>query len=313
MKNLFELKNARNVVVQNNIFENHWAESQPGWAIVLTPRNSQGTCTWCVVEHVRFEGNLVQNVAGGVNVLGYDNGNPSRQAADITLRQNVFKMSTTLAGKAWLLQLGAGPRDITVEHNTSDSNGNAVLYAYGGTSTAPATVSGFRFISNATRHGSYGINGQYFTYGLGILNAYFPGWVWQTNYLAGASTSKYPTITLVQTPFENQFVNVAAGDYTVRDGSILQRAASDGTDIGADFPALRDALDGVAEGLPGGGGTPPPAPPTAAFSSSCQFLFCTFTDASTQGTAAIESVSWNFGEALTRRQRRQPHVCRWCR
>ena len=42
VKNIFELKSARNVVVENNIFENHWKEGQPGFAIVLTPRNSNG-------------------------------------------------------------------------------------------------------------------------------------------------------------------------------------------------------------------------------------------------------------------------------
>ena len=44
------------------------------YAIVLTPSNSQGTCSWCVVEHVRFERNVVRNVAAGINLLGCDNG-----------------------------------------------------------------------------------------------------------------------------------------------------------------------------------------------------------------------------------------------
>ena len=72
VKNIFELKNARNVVVEHNVFENHWKESQAGWAIVLTPRNSGGNCTWCVVEYVRFENNIVRHVAAGINLLGYD-------------------------------------------------------------------------------------------------------------------------------------------------------------------------------------------------------------------------------------------------
>ena len=297
VKNLFELKNARNVLVENNVFENHWKQAQPGWAIVLTPRNSQGACTWCEVRNVRFEGNLVQNVSGGINILGFDNGNPSGQAAQITIKQNVFRMSTTLGGNAWFAQLGDRPRDITIEHNTIDSNGNTVLYVYGGTSTNPATISGFEFISNAARHGSYGLNGQSFGYGLGILNAYLPGYVWKTNYLAGAPTSRYPLApdTLVQTPFENQFVNSAAGDYTVPEGRILKRAASDGTDIGADFPALKAALQGVTEGVPPGG-SPAPEPPRAAFTASCQFLVCTFASTSTPGSVAIESLAWTFGD-----------------
>ena len=63
VKNIFELKNARNVLVENNVMENHWKEGQPGFAIVLTPRNSNGACTWCVVENVRFEYNLFRNIA----------------------------------------------------------------------------------------------------------------------------------------------------------------------------------------------------------------------------------------------------------
>ena len=128
VKNLFELKNARNVVVESNIFENHWKESQPGYAIVLTPRNSNGGCTWCVVEHVRFEYNLVRNVSAAINLLGYDSGSPSRQSLDIAFRQNLFTgLSTALGGNAWFMLIGDGPRDVVLEHNTIDSDGANVL------------------------------------------------------------------------------------------------------------------------------------------------------------------------------------------
>jgi hypothetical protein len=33
VKNLFELKSARNVIVESNIFENHWRDGQPGYAV----------------------------------------------------------------------------------------------------------------------------------------------------------------------------------------------------------------------------------------------------------------------------------------
>jgi PKD repeat protein len=143
------------------------------------------------------------------------------------------------------------------------------------------------------------LNGAYFSYGLGILDRFFPGYLWRTNYLAGAASSRYPQFpdTLVQAPFENQFVNSAAGDYTVLEGSILKRAASDGTDVGADAPALTAALRGVREGVPPAGGEPPPPePPTAAFTASCQFMACTFTSTSTPGSASINSLSWTFGD-----------------
>ena len=297
VKNLFELKNARNVVVEENIFENHWKESQPGYAIVFTPRNSQGGCVWCVVENVRFERNIVRNVAAGFNLLGYDDGNASRQAARIVIRQNLFAgLSTSLGGNGWFMLIGEAPRDVEIEHNTIDGSGNTVLFAYGGSSTDFLEIHGFRFISNAARHGSYGINGQSVAFGNGVLEAYFPGHVFETNYLAGGSLTRLPAGTLVAKYFENQFVDPAGGDYTVQAGSILGKAASDGSDIGVDFPALRDALDGVTSGTPPGASTAPAVPPTAALTVSCTDLVCILEDTSAPGSSQIASRSWWFGE-----------------
>jgi hypothetical protein len=256
VKNLFELKSARRVVVENNIFENHWKEAQPGYAIVLTPR-SGGACAWCVVEHVRFEYNLVRNVAAGINLLGYDNGNPSRQAADIVFRENLFTgLSTALGGNGWFLQMGDGPRDVSIEHNTIDSNGSTVLYVYGGTSTDPREVYGFRMIANAARHGAYGINGAFFGYGNGILNGFLPDATVTANYLAGGSSSRYPAGNLFAGAFTDQFANPPS-DYTVRETSLLKRAAPGGRDIGVDYRTLAARVARVVDGtLP----TPPSTP-----------------------------------------------------
>ena len=297
VKNLFELKNARNVIVEENIFENHWKESQPGYAIVFTPRNSGGGCAWCVVENVRFERNIVRNVAAGFNILGYDNGNSSRQAANIVIRQNLFTgLSTTLGGNGWFMLIGEAPRDVAVEHNTIDSNGNTVLFAYGGSAADFREIYGFRFVSNAARHRSYGINGQSVAFGTAALDTYFPGHVFETNYLAGGSLSRLPAGTLVTNDFEKQFVDTASGDYTLQAGSILGRAASDGSDIGVDFPALRDAVDGVTSGTPRGAGTAPAVPPTAALAVSCTDVLCIFEDTSTPGSGVIASRTWSFGD-----------------
>ena len=296
MKNIFELKNARNVVVEDNLFENHWRESQPGYAIVLTPRNSQGKCTWCVVEHVRFERNVVRNVAAAINLLGYDGGSPSRQAADITFRQNLFTLTTTLGGNGWFMQIGDGPRDVVLDHNTVDSNGTTVVYAYGGSAADPREVYGFKMIANAARHGTYGINGQYFASGNAIITAYFPSAVFERNYLAGGSAARLPAGTIVTNYFQDQFVNSAAGDYTVRTGSLLDNAALDGSDVGVDYPELMLSLAGVQEGRPPLTGSQLPTAPVAAFTEACTFLGCTFTEASVQGTAAIASRTWSFGD-----------------
>ena len=297
VKNLFELKNARNVVVTENVFENHWRESQAGYAIVLTPRNSNGACTWCIVENVRFEYNLVRNVAAGINILGFDlPSRPTLQTNNLAFRHNVFSgVTTALGGNGWFMLIGDEPRNITVEHNTVDSNGSSAIYVYGGTSTDPREVYGFQLGSNAARHGSYGINGQSFTYGNGIIAAYFPDGVVTGNYLAGAPLSRYPAGTLAAGDFASQFADPAAGDYTVRSDSLLKGAAPDGSDIGADFAEVAARTEGVVSGaLPAL--VPPPAPPTAQFTASCDALQCTFEDASVPGSAVITARSWSFAD-----------------
>ena len=161
VKNVFELKNARNVVVEQNLFENHWQQAQAGYAIVFTPRNSGGACTWCGVDNVTFRSNIVRNVAAGINLLGYDiPSRPTRQTTDVTVEQNLFYgITTALGGNGWFLLIGDEPRNVTVEHNTIDFDGTTAVYAYGGTATVPRTILGFRFANNALRHNKYGING----------------------------------------------------------------------------------------------------------------------------------------------------------
>ena len=298
VKNLFELKSARNVLVENNIMENHWKEGQPGFAIVLTPRNSNGACTWCVVENVRFQYNIVRNMAAGINLLGYDS-RPTRQTNNISVVHNVFtKMNTSLGGPARFMQIDAGPRDIIIEHNTIDANGSGVIYVVGGTALDPKEVHGFRMIANAARHGSYGIHGAHFVYGADIIAHYFPDAVIEDNYLAGAPMSRYPTPILgplpLPTPFEAQFVNTAEEDYTLRPESTLRGAAPDGSDIGADFSSLSERVGCVQTGSCT---SLPNVPPAASFASTCTNLTCTFTDTSTDADGQIAARSWTFGSA----------------
>jgi PKD repeat protein len=308
VKNVFELKNARNVVVEDNILENHWKESQAGYAIVLTPRNSNGTCSWCIVENVRFEYNLVRNVAAGINLTGYDiPSRPTLQSNDIAFRHNLFTgMTTSLGGNAWFMLIGDEPRNVAIEHNTIDANGTTVLNVYGGTSTDPREIYGFRMVANAARHGSYGINGSFFSYGNGILNGFFPGAEFDSNYLAGGSSSRYPAGNLFAGLLQDQFVSPPA-DFTVRDGSILKQAAPDGSDVGADYAALVSRLEGVESGVT------PAAPaklsgPTPDFTAACTYLECVFTDASAPGSAAITAWTWNFGDASESAGRQLSHA-----
>lgn len=260
VKNIFELKNARRVLVEYNVFENNWPHGQPGYAILFTPRNQDGGCTWCVVEDVDFQYNVVRNTSAGVNVTGYDSPNVSRQTRNIIIRHNLFyDITRALGGNGWFMQIGDQPRDIIVDHNTVDADGSAVVYVHGGTSAAPRQVLGFRFTNNATRHGNYGINGANFSYGNGIIEGYFPDSVVTGNWLQGALLSRYPPGNHVGGPFVAAFVDSGAHNYQPSAGSILIGNASNGANIGADLSRLLPGVQGVVEGRPGVG-TPRPPP-----------------------------------------------------
>jgi hypothetical protein len=73
VKNLFELKNARRVLIENNLFENNWADAQSGMAIVIkSSQDSCGTCTWQGTTDVTFRYNMVKNSPRGFNLQAVD-------------------------------------------------------------------------------------------------------------------------------------------------------------------------------------------------------------------------------------------------
>ena len=249
VKNLFELKNARNVLIENNVFENNWAHGQAGYAILFTPRNQDGACTWCVVENVTFRSNTVRKSGGGINILGYDNLAPTRQTANIRINQNLFyKIDTSYGGSAWFLLLGDEPRNIVVDHNTVDANGGTAVYVYGGTKTSPRQVQGFEFTNNAIRHNDYGINGADCAFGTSTLTSFFPGSIVNGNWLQGGYPTLYPGGNHFNGLFEAAFADVAAGDYAPASGGILEGRATDGSNIGANIATLVAATKFVLSG-----------------------------------------------------------------
>src|SRR6185437_6632816 len=74
VKNLFELKNARRVLVDGNLFENSWGDAQTGFAILLKSANQEGGAPWSVTQDVTFTNNLVRHAASAMAIEGRDPG-----------------------------------------------------------------------------------------------------------------------------------------------------------------------------------------------------------------------------------------------
>jgi len=110
VKNIFELKAAKGVIVRNNIFEKNWYDAQQGRAIVITPRNQNCTASYVVVQDVLFEDNIIRDTPVGVSVLGYDDNCPSMQTTNIIFRRNTVQ---TTGGQCFLLMNEVGSMEIT--------------------------------------------------------------------------------------------------------------------------------------------------------------------------------------------------------
>jgi len=170
VKNLFELKNARKVIVDGNIFENNWTDAQAGRAIVFTPRPSDSG-TWAVVEDVQFTNNIVRNVGSGMLILGADEppAPTETRLRRVRVANNLFENinGPRFGSNGFFLTVINKTEDVTIEHNTAIQTGNIISTDY-----APNTR--FIYRDNITRHNEYGIFGSGLGVGKSSIEHYFP-------------------------------------------------------------------------------------------------------------------------------------------
>jgi hypothetical protein len=230
VKNHFELKNARNVVVSANRFENLWLHSQGGTSVVLHGDADGPTTT---IENITFEKNLFRNCRQGFGIIA-SHTNQSTPTNSITIRNNLFE---GIAG--WWLTLIGGVRDVVVEHNTALS-GDRILYV--GETNAIGKNPGFVFRNNIVARGNHGVGGIGTAEGIASLNRFFPGWIFDRNVVIGAKASIYPPSTFCPaTLAEVGFVDAAGGNYRLGLTSAYRRAGANGSDLGANIDAIEAA------------------------------------------------------------------------
>ena len=232
VKNILELKNARRVVIDNNLFENNWADAQNGFAILFTVRNQDGGSPWAMVRDVTFTHNIVRHTAAGVNVLGTDDLRPSQHTKRITIRNNVFEdiNGPAFGGAGRLFQMLDGPADVVIDHNTGFQTGDILIGEGDPTSR-------FTFTNNIAPHNQFGVGGSG-TFGNPpqALTTYFPGVVFTKNILIGGRAELYPAGNYFPDTVDAiGFADVANGDYRLKGNSPYRKAGTDGADLGGDL------------------------------------------------------------------------------
>jgi hypothetical protein len=231
VKNLFELKNAQRVLIESNVFEYNWAESQTGFAILFTPRNQSGQSPWSVVQDVTFSNNVLRHSGSGLNIAGPDNeagvSQPSRR---ILIRNNLIEDINSVAwgGDGRLFQIISGAEYVTIDHNTGFATGNILS-----TDSTQGLNVGLVFTNNIVAHNAYGVIGTGTGIGLATLTRWWTSFVFEKNVIVGGQASNYPLGNYFINSFSDVgFVDMAKGDYRLSSSSQYRNAGTDGRDIG---------------------------------------------------------------------------------
>ena len=163
-KNIVETKNARRLLVEENVIEGSWADGQDGYAIVLKSANQSGQCRWCISADIIVRRNLIRNVGSGINVNGLGG---ARFPVDSTSRrieitenyiEGVGAPPYRGAGRLWLLLTGT--ENLLIAQNTSTAPPNADVKAslmLGSRRVASAV--NLVFERNAMTRGRYAVAG----------------------------------------------------------------------------------------------------------------------------------------------------------
>ena len=227
VKNLLELKNARRVLIESNVFENSWVAAQTGYALLFKPVNQDGKAPWSDVSDITVQYNIVRHVSTAISILGTDYEHPSAHMRGLRIRHNLFYDvdAGRWGGDGRFLLIGGGPADVVIDHNTVLQSGSVVQF-YGTQNGRPWVIDGLQFTNNLTRHNQYGIIGESSGIGRSAITAYVNHDEFRRNVLAGGDPSRYPPDNLFPSVAElmANFVDGAHDDYRLRADSDRSKA-----------------------------------------------------------------------------------------
>lgn len=267
IKNLFELKTGKRVLIDGNIMENSWADlpiGQSGYAILLTVRSENGASPQANVSDITISNNIIRRAGAGISISGHDS--PSAQKSKrIKIANNLFdEINGQLYGDGNVAGPNDGifikigdPEEIIISHNTVFQTG-AITWAYDTISQIKITDNIFNCSLSAG--GYQGIYGPGFAKGgNGPMGKFFKGITddnkkFHKNVLIGGPASNYSNYNTLSNNYfpasttEVNFNNFANGkndfhDYALSIISAYKNSATDNTDIGVNFNLLQEAFN----------------------------------------------------------------------
>lgn len=267
IKNLFELKSAKRLIIQNNIFENSWPEAQNGTGILFTTRNQYGGAPWSQVTDITFRYNIIKRVGNGISILASDYTHPSLSSHNLDINNNLFLIDPTWAGAqgmAFLLQKDAAAEpanNVAITHNTvihreAAGYGNRMFEF----DQSIDVFSDFNYSNNIIAGvGDLGYISQNGTNGVTALNhALAEPYNFLNNIIRGSQGPNPPNNFYAASNDAIGFENYAGNIFKLSSSSTYKNQATDGTDPGVNWDELMARTANVVSGSGSGGGEPTP-------------------------------------------------------
>lgn len=263
IKNLWEAKWGRYLVVEGNVFTQTWVAEQT-WAIVFTVRNrSGGEVHSASIRQLQWSNNLLKDTPTGYNISakddGSDQGNTSARSSDFTFRNNLhwntgLNWDPAGASHAFInlgqAETGNRLKRIFIIHNTHDNgvpdNAGGVITDFAGGPAGGADQS--MWLNNVHQDNGFGFrsNSSTTNSAQNITNNFPPGTAanWSKNLIVNPNNHIYPdaAVMLSAAWSTGVFIDYAHGDFRLKTGSPGINAATDGTDIGVNITVLQAAI-----------------------------------------------------------------------
>jgi hypothetical protein len=256
VKNLFELKHARRVLVEGNVFENNWADGQSGVAIVLKSTNQGGGNPWAQTSDVTFRNNIVRNSPQGIAIAAEPDiaggKYPVIRATRFRIEQNLLENIGTFNGtpNGNMLVLMNPLSDVTISHNTMVFNFDEGLLAMLETDP-PGSARNIEITDNVvTKARYYAIIHSGIKVGIESMNTFAGSrWKFARNVVVGVGreyVSYHPPGNFYPATMDDVgFVDWRTGDYRLKGGSSFTGRGAKGTNPGADLGRLAKATANV--------------------------------------------------------------------
>jgi hypothetical protein len=181
VKNLLEFKSGQRILVEGNVFENHWGgQGQSGYAILFTPRAARGRNPWVVVQDVLFQHNTLTNISQGINFLGEDSNKPNDTPTNnIVIHQNLFEGLGAFDTRAYWLLWNRTTFHTTISNNTvrfanAELNHGISVCHNSKSQGRMAQAKHVTFVDNVVEHQQYGFKGDGLGIGAETLETNFP-------------------------------------------------------------------------------------------------------------------------------------------